>query len=277
MLKALIKAITFATSLVVGIVVANLFHVKEIVSVPQTLTTTTSPTESNFSQVVKIQSTERTGPSVVQSKTVRFPKSGKITVQAIEEDGRFPVMRFVSETSGKILLESEIVDSDKFLLHEKGSADSFPNLRFRTDETSGLPSPMIMSVGIYHGGSDNGYYLTVFAEIDGKLRRLNEKPFTTAIQGGFYFGELNKKFGVGLAVWGFIWGQGIDESHYSYHRYAADIYQIQGSRLVQTKHKRTKKMYSPDQNAKCLREFGIKGQDQRLGIPVIRESVEANL
>lgn len=276
-MKALIKSITFAISLVIGIVAANLFHERETVNVPETLITTTSQAETNVSQVVKNHSIERTGPNVVQSKTVHFPKAGRIAVQAIEEDGRFPMMRFVSETSGKILLESKIVDSDKFLLHEKGNADSFPNLRFRTVEASGLPSPMIMSVGIYHGGSDNGYYLTIFAEIDGKLRRLNDKPLTTAIQGGFYFGELNKKLGTGLAVWGFIWGQGINESHYSYHRYRVDVYRIQGSRLVRTRNQETKKMYPPDQNVKSLREFGIKGRDQRLGIPVIGESIEANL
>ena len=276
-MKGLIKAIIFGTAMVVGMVMANFFRMNETVSAPAAPTATIALPQINPLQTVKIQSNEQTGPRVVQSKTITFPKIGGVIVQAIEEDGKFPVMRFVSKATGKTLLESSIADHDEMLLHEVDGLDSFPQLRFRTVESAGLPSPLIMSVGIFHGGSDNGYYLTVFAEIDGKLHRLNEEPYSTAIQGGFFIGDLNKRFGAGLVVWGFIWGHGTDESHYSYHRYDVQVYKIRGTRLVQTISRETKKMYSPSRAANCLREFGIAGRDQRIGIPIIGESVEADL
>lgn len=128
-----------------------------------------------------------------------------------------------------------------------------------------------MSVGLYHGGSDNAFYLTVFGETDGKIRRLNQKPLNTAIQGGYYLGYLNKKFGYGLAVWSFIWGDG---GHYDYHNYEIEIYQLQDGKLKRTIRKISRKEYNSDEGFKSLRELGIKVTDQRAGIPRIKDCLE---
>ena len=212
------------------------------------------------------------GPKVAQSADVAFSTSGLVTVKAVEEDGKFPQMVFVSKRTGKTLLRSTIIDSDKYLRHEIGSPDSFPQLRFRAIGSGA--NLVIMSVGIYHGGSDNGYYLTMFAERDGRLQRLNNKTLGTAIQGGYYFGSLNKRFGTGLVVWSFIWGDGIDEGHYSDHHYLIEIYKVVGNKLVRSKRFRTKHMYQCDKGSDALRELGIEADDQRRGIPLIEETLD---
>lgn len=219
-------------------------------------------------------STPPVGPQIVQTAEVNFPTVGKVIVQSIEEDGQFPKMSFISKETGKVLLSSTIIDSDKYLKHDVGSPDSFPQLRFRTVKQRAAAGPVIMAVGIYHGGSDNGYYATLFTERRGKLVRLNERTFNTAVQGGFYFGPLNKKLGEGLVVWSFIWGDGLWESHYTSHHYRVEIYKIVGDRLVLSRHYKTKRMYQPEENADSLGELGIRGADQRKGIPEINETID---
>ena len=214
-------------------------------------------------------------PNIVQSLIVNFPVNGRVVVQAHEEVGKFPQMVFISKQTGKVLLHSSIEDKEKWLIPEEGdNVGAQPDLRFRALRDSGFPSPMIMSVGLYHGGSDNAFYLTVFGEVNGKIRRLNDKPLNTAIQGGYYLGYLNKKLGYGLAVWGFIWGGGVDESHYSEHKYSIEIYQLQGGKLKQTLRRTSKKMYEWDKGANSLLELGIRVTDQRKGIPKIKDSLE---
>jgi len=198
-----------------------------------------------------------------------------VIVQAREEVGKFPQMLFISGKTGKVLLLSSIEDEDKWLIPEKGdTVESQPSLRFRLVRSSGFSSPMIMSVGLYRGGSDNAFFLTVFGEVGGKILRLNDKPLFANIQGGYYLGYLNKKFGYGLAVWNFIWGGGINESHYSEHKYEIEIYQWQGEKLKRTLRRISRKMYDSDKGANSLREIGIKATDQRIGIPRVKDSLE---
>lgn len=213
-------------------------------------------------------------PKIVQSLVVNFPVSGRVMVQSIEEVGKFPRMLFISQKTGKVLLDNSIEDEDKWLIPANDSELSQPNLRFRVIRSPGFKSPMIMSVGLYHGGSDNAFYLTVFGEVDGKITRLNQKPIVAAIQGGYYLGYLNKKFGYGLAAWCFIWGNGINESHYSEHKYQMEIYQLQSGRLKQTLRKVSRRMYDSDEGFHSFRELGIKVSDQRSGIPKIKDSLE---
>ncbi len=214
------------------------------------------------------------GPQIVQTESMKFPVNGEVIVQSIEEDGQFPKMSFISKRTGKELLSATIVDSDKFLKHELDSPDSFPQLRFRTVSGNSPVGPVVMSVGIYHGGSDNGYYLTLFGERNGHLVRLNNETISNAIQGGYYFGKLNKEFGEGLVVWSFIWGQGLMEGHYSDHHYSIEIYKVAGEHLVLSRRYKTKRMYQSNRNADSLRELGIRATDQRLGIPEIRDTLD---
>ena len=213
-------------------------------------------------------------PKIVQTSVVRFPVNGDVVVQAREEVGKFPLMVFISKKTGRILYRNSIEDKDNWLLWQKNDALSHPDLRFGIINSSGFKTPMIMSVGIMHGGSDDAFFLTLFGEIKGNISRLNAKPMFANIQGGYYLGQLNKKYGYGLAVWNFVWGNGPDESHYSAHHYEIELYSLRGDRLVRILHKVTKKIYHTDKNADSLHELGIYAKDQRKQIPYIKDFVE---
>jgi hypothetical protein len=215
----------------------------------------------------------RATPNIVQSLVVNFPINGRVIVQAREEVGKFPQMLFISEKTGKVLLQNSIEDEDKWLIPEKNEVAP-PNLRFRVVRSSGFHSTMVMSVGLYRGGSDNASFLTVFGEFDGKILRLNAKPLFANIQGGYYLGHLNRRLGYGLAVWNFIWGGGINESHYSEHKYEIEIYRLQGNKLKRMLRRVSRRMYAPNEGAKSLREIGVGATDQRRGIPIIKDSLK---
>ena len=237
-------------------------------------------TENQLAQTTQIENTfsEQTesinqieNPKVVQSEVVDFPLNGRVIVESIEEVGKFPQMVFRSEKTGKVLLRSSIEDEDEWLIPEKDSIAKQPALRFRTINSEGFKSPIIMSVAIDHGGSDNHYYLTIFGELNGKLIRLNEEPLFANIQGGFYLGHLNENFGYGLVVWNFKWGGG--EAHDSPHHYNIEIYKIQNRKLKQVVKKVSKKKYDCDKGFNSLRELGIKAADQRKEILEIKDSL----
>jgi hypothetical protein len=210
-------------------------------------------------------------PTIAQSLTVDFPISGRVTVQSREEIGKFPQMVFVSQTTNKPLLVSSVEDHDKWLIPEAGdSPESRPSLRFRVMRSRGFTGPIIMSVGLFTGGSDNAYFLTLFAEVAGKIIRLNAKPVFANVQGGYYFGHLNKRLGYGLAVWNFIWATG---PHYSEHQYDLEIYRIHGTGLKRILKTISRKMYDSNKGAESLLELGIKAIDQRNGIPRIKDTL----
>lgn len=226
---------------------------------------------NNFSNQTETQSQVET-PKIVQSEVVNFPVNGRVIVESVEEIGKFPQMVFRSEKTGKVLLRSSIEDEDKWLIPVNDNELSQPALRFRTIKSKGFKSPMIMSVGIYHGGSDNAFYITVFGEIDEKISLLNEKPLFTNIQGGYYLGYLSEKFGYGLAVWCFDWNDA--GGHYDLHKYHIEIYQIKNGKFKQIIKKLSKKTYNCDKGFNSLRELGIKATDQRVGIPKIKDYLE---
>ncbi len=209
---------------------------------------------------------------VVQSAVVKFPINGRIIVQAREEPGKFPQMVFISERTGRVLLRSSIQDEylDNWLLWDPRIEGSHSELRFRTVKSDGL-SPMIMSVAVCHGGSDDAFFLTVFSESDGKIRRLNDKPLFANIQGGYYLGYLNKRLGYGLAAWNFRWE---NSGHYDLHKYDIDIYKLRDRTFQEVLKTKSKKMYDSDKGWGALRELGIRARDQRNGIPLIRELVD---
>ena len=211
-------------------------------------------------------------PKVVQSSTIEFPSNGRVIVQAREEVHKFPSMLFISEKNGRVLLQRTIRDKAGWLVPVNDGLAP-PNLRFRVIRSAGFDGPIIMSVGVDHGGSDNHFYLTVFGEIAGKLRSLNDEPIFANIQGGYYLGRLSDKLGGGLVTWNFIWGNGINEGHYSNHRYEARVYKLQGDRFRLTHRRVSRKRYSGDGSG-SLREIGIKVVDQRRGIPAIKDSLD---
>lgn len=211
--------------------------------------------------------------NVVQSSIVDFPANGRVIVRSVEEVGKFPQMLFLSQKTGKVLLRSSIEDERKWLVPNNDTSAMQPDLRYRVVRSPGFKGPMIMSVGLFHGVSDDLYYLTVFGEVNGEIRRLNQQPFLANIQGGYFLGYLNKKLGYGLAVWDFIWGDDIRESHYSEHKYEIEIYTIQDGQLKQTLRKVSRKMYDSEDGANSLLELGIRAVDQRSGVPEIKESL----
>ena len=211
-------------------------------------------------------------PRIVQSLVVKFPSQGRVIVQAREEAAKFPQMLFVAEKTSTVLLHSSIQDKDKWLMPEANrSILSQPALRFRVIRSPHFATPLIMAVGIYHGGSDNAFYLTVFGEVGGKIRRLNQSPMFASIQGGYYLGYLNKKYGAGLAVWNFIWET---PGHYGLHRYEIALYRIRNGQLTRTLHTTSRKMYDWDKGFYALGELGIKAHDQRSGIPEIQDNLQ---
>jgi hypothetical protein len=210
-------------------------------------------------------------PAVAQSEIVEFPVNGRVTVQAREQIGKFPQMLFISGKTHRALLVSSIADGEKLLLPNAEDAVEFrPSLRFRVLQSRGFTGPIIMSVGLYTGGSDNAYFLTLFAEVGGKIVRLNSKPLFANVQGGYYVGYLNKAFGYGLATWNFEWATG---AHYSDHNYAIEIYRMSGGKLRRILHTISKRAYDPEKGVDSLLELGIKAVDQRKAIPRVKDTL----
>jgi len=215
----------------------------------------------------------RAAPTIAQSLVVNFPVNGRVIVQAREEVGKFPQMLFISEKTRRPLLLSSIEDKEKWLIPEEGDTTAAqPSLRFRVIRSRGFGSPLVMSVGLFNGGSDNAYFLTIFGEVGGKILRLNGTPLFANVQGGYYLGYLNKKFGYGLAVWNFIWEDG--KPHYTDHKYAIEMYRLRGRKLKRTFRRISGRTYDSDNGASSLREIGIRATDQRNGIPGIKDSIK---
>jgi hypothetical protein len=185
-----------------------------------------------FALLVLLSSGVAAAPAVTQSAVVNFPNNGAVAVEAREEVGHFPQMVFTSQRTHQQLLLSSIEDKDKWLVPLADEPPSArPVVRFRIVRVRGVQTPMIMAVALREGGSDNGFYLAMFGEIGGKVRRLNDAPLITNVQGGYYFGYLNKRFGYGLAVWNFIWDRG---PHYTDHTYHIDIYRLRNGKFIRT-------------------------------------------
>ena len=225
-----------------------------------------------YSLVLMLSVSASASSKVVQSLIVEFPSNGRVIVQAREEVGKFPLMLFISEKSGEILLRHSVKDKEKWLIPGKDDLNQ-PNLRFRVIRSEGFDSPLIMSVGAYYGGSDNAYYLTVFGEIKKEIKSLNDRPIFANVQGGYYLGYLNEKLGYGLAAWNFIWGHSINESHYSMHKYEAEIYVLQDDKFNLALRRVSRKKYD-ENGSNSLREIGIKVVDQRAGVPRIKNSID---
>jgi hypothetical protein len=226
-----------------------------------------------FAWLVLVSSAVSAAPAIAQSAVVNFSVNGRVTVEASEELGQFPQMVFTSQRTHKHLLLSSIADKDRWLIPVADESSSArPVIRFRVIRTLGLRSPVIMAVALRYGGSDNGFYLAMFGEVGGNVRLLNDAPFVTNVQGGYYFGYLNKRFGHGLAVWNFIWNDG--KAHYADHQYHIDIYQLHRGTLKRTFHMVSRRTYDTGKGENSLRELGIRATDQRIGIPRIGDATK---
>lgn len=258
------KIFLFLLTLAFGIGIAVLFY-------PENRSSETPfiPAQDTQSAQAKTKDTKSfTTPNIVQSTIVNFPVGGRVVVQSIEEIGKFPQMVFTSERTSEVLHRSSIEDEDKWLIPEKDSSFSQPGLRFLVVRSASFESPIIISVAVAPGGSDNHFYLTLFGEINGKIKRINQTPLLSHIQGGFHLGYLNEKFGYGLAIWNFLWEDG---THYDNHKYEIVIFKLQNGELKEEFRKISKKKYNLDTSFNSLRELGIKARDQREKIPIIQE------
>jgi len=217
----------------------------------------------------------RHDPKVVQSAIVHFPQHGTVKVETIEQVGEFPKIVFTDVKGHSVLYRSVIRDSDSWL---KPTDDEFtqPFLRFREVRSAGFPSPLIMAVAVTPGGSDTGSYLVVFGETNGKFERLTNKLIATAIQGGFYLGFLNRKFGYGLISWCFDWNFDASEGHYNYHHYLMEIYLLRNGRFRKVFSSMSRRRYLPEQSSRPLHELGIKGKDLRKTMPKVKEYADAD-
>jgi hypothetical protein len=229
--------------------------------------------QQTLALLVLLSSAVAAAPAIAQSAVINFPVNGRVMVEAREEVGRFPQMVFTSQRTHKQLILSSIEDKDKWLIPLEGDTnETRPSLRFRALRSRAFASPIIMAVAVYYGGSDHAFFLTLFTELNGKIIRLNEEPFFTNIQGGYYFGTLNQRFGRGLAVWNFVWDDG--RGHYSNHKYQIDIYRLRGGKLRRIFKTTSRRTYNPGKGENSLRELGIKAYDQRAGIPRIEDAIK---
>jgi hypothetical protein len=177
--------------------------------------------------------------------------------------------------SQKVVFRSSITDSDGWLKLTDDKELTQPFLRFRVVRSPGFPFPLITALAVRPGGSDHLFLLVMFSEVNGKIVRLNNKAVETNVQGGYYLGYLNKKFGYGLAAWGFQWDS--SEIHYDYHHYYIDIFTLSNGRFRKASSLRSTRKYGPVDSYRALREFGIKGKDLRRTMPDMEEFIEADL
>jgi hypothetical protein len=143
-------------------------------------------------------------------------KGNSATVLAIEDFGK-PMSLVFLNSDRKIVYSTTFTGG--FNSHEFAYTNPF--LRFRSYKLRGLPSPIVVAVGVYPGGSDVGYEVKLIAEKSGKITSLLAKPIDLTIQDGFYLGGINVKSGSGLIVWKNVWE---NEAHYGPHRYEIRVY-----------------------------------------------------
>ena len=213
-------------------------------------------------------------PKVVQSAIVHFPHHGEVKVESIEQVGKFPKIVFTNVKTGAALYRSAITDPDGWLKLTDDEV-SQPFLRFREVRSPGFPTPLIMAVAVYPGGSDDGSYLAVFGEANGRFARLTDKLVDTAVQGGFYLGFLNRKFGYGLVSWCFDWNFDASEGHYDYHHYSMQVYTLHDGKFRRVLSATSKRRYDTNHSSRPLLELGIRAKDMRKTITKVKEYADA--
>jgi hypothetical protein len=165
--------------------------------------------------------------NVAQSATVNFPGLGTVSVKALEPEGHLPQILITERPAGRQLLLTDVGTSDpegrhSYVIHHDWRA-SCPRVRFRVQNVTGMPSPLILAIAIRPGGSDCRYAATIIGAVDGQLKVLTPDQLWSNAEGGFYVGDLGRRRGYGLVRWNFVWG---DEAHYQPHRYEVSIFRF---------------------------------------------------
>lgn len=156
-------------------------------------------------------------------------------------------------------------------------------LRFQVIPGDTSTPPLIFAVTASIGGSDGTFFGHLIGYRTDKFQVLNEKAFEAPIQGGFYVGKLEEKYGFGVAVWRFIWCNDEDEpeetkcgeAHYDNHRYRVTLNPLDISSLSfksGIKFKSQNKYPGHGENA--LKEFGLNFADLRKRMNKIRKFAE---
>ena len=154
-------------------------------------------------------------PKVTQAAICDF-KTNHMTVLAVEEFGK-PLKLLFVDSDKKVVYSTTFIDG----FANRSFAYSNPYLRFRSYKLLGLPSPLIVAVGVSPGGSDVGYEIKLIAEKGGTMTTLSPGAIDLTIQDGLYLGYINAKYGYGMIIWKNIWA---NEAHYDPHRYQIEIY-----------------------------------------------------
>ena len=84
--------------------------------------------------------------------------------------------------------------------------------------------------------------------------------------------EVHKQLGPGFVSWNSVWNFD-SEAHYDKHRYRIEIFAYRNERLVKVRPYVTKRRYGRN-GALALRELGIRGLDQRRGIPKLNDYLD---
>ena len=198
---------------------------------------------------------------ISQEQTVKFPKSGELQVQIIEEVNQPFTLRFVRDEQPGFVQDDEIAaqfvmrSPSGGYIREYWNSAVDPKVKFRVIEIEGVPSPVIHLVIVQPGGTDYGFWSALFAEINGKIKLLTPNTTRFSWEGGVQIGDLGKGNGTGVAVWNSIWGDG--ESHYGEHIYQVDFYNFNKKlgKFVKTKTVKTKQ--KQENPTKALESLGL--------------------
>jgi hypothetical protein len=206
---------------------------------------------------------------VKQQGTVEFPVIGPVTIRASLPMNQFPVVSFF-DRNGKLLLSQKLGTDNALLFRanplENTDGGENPTVRFKQ-----VPGPVpdqlaILSIAMFHGGSDCAYEGTLIGEHNDHLKSFFTKPVGNNAEGGMYVGDLGDGKGYGFASWNFIWDMGT-ESHVDPHRYRVKLYRFDhnSGTMVLFFDRKTAKKYEDPQNA--LSEFGLKYEDILASLP----------
>lgn len=211
----------------------------------------------------------------VQEATVTYTQLGAVRIRAIERLNTPMRLEFYSLKTKKIL--ANIQPSDDPMVSPISEC-----IRFKIINDKRFAAPLIYLVTVSMGGSDGTFWGQLIGWRDNKFQVLNDAKFETAVQGGFFVGDLGKEYGFGVASWEFIWcveskqeEPNCNESHYRDHRYKITLYPLNVKTL---KFKKvivleTKKKYG-GHGETALKEFGLNFTDLRKDNSRLREMAD---
>jgi hypothetical protein len=193
-------------------------------------------------------------PKVTQAASIHF-KANDVTVLAVEEFGKSPLLFFVT-------LDRKVIQTIKFNEDIKAFDEfAYTNcfLKFKAFEIKGFISPLLVALAVQPTGSDEWADVKLIAERNGKIVELNPDSIKITIQDGFYLGYINKQYGNGLVIWNFQW----DAAHYDPHKYEIKIYQWDNKKISFVLKNRfiTKKKFKT--GCEALKEYGLSCKNLR--------------